>query len=135
MHVLNQHCIEAGVTQRARFTYGVRDQFLRRKMSTRRAWKRTDMHHADDAANIRVSPHLGRVGHALMLRGSGGQLWCSCGAVGDAVGAKRVTAASTKRVAAAGARYPFLARLHLFILFRGSVNSSEHRGAHSAVFR
>ena len=135
MHVLNQHCIEPGITQRARFTNSVRDQRLRRKMSTRRSWKRTHMHHADDAANVRVSPHLGRFDHALILRGSGGQLWCSCGTVGDAVGAKRVTAASTKRLAAAGARYPCSACLHLFILFRGSVNSSEHRGAHSAVFR
>ena len=68
MHVLNQYCIEAGITQSARFTNGVRDQRLRRKMSTRRAWKRTHMHHADDAANFGVSPHWGRFDHALILR-------------------------------------------------------------------
>ena len=86
MHVLNQYCIEPGITQRARFTNSVRDQRLRRKMSTRRSWKRTDMHHADDAANVRVSPHLGRFDHALILRGSGGQLWHSWGRSGREAG-------------------------------------------------
>jgi len=82
MHVLNQYCIEAGITQSARFANGVRDQRLRREMSTRRAWKRTHMHHADDAANVRVSPHLGRFDHALILRGSGGQLGAQGGCSG-----------------------------------------------------